>query len=145
MQDELRINRQILYDLAHQYLEPLPGGFSRFAYIAGLRNPSTGIYEHSDLFAVYGQQPVSESLAKCHEELFERSLEMPLVQQEEELRRYLQANPGQIPENLQLRRRLLESWIPPQAPDYLKELFRSNLGALWELLREGNSKARSGT
>jgi len=144
MQEQLRIHRQILYDLALHYLEPLPGSFARLAYLASLKNPSTKIYVHDRLAAVYGREPVSESLAKCHGELFERLLEMPLAEQEEDLRGFLGTLPEGTQEGIRIFQRRIEDWIPLEAPGYLKELFRSNLTALMELLRERNSKARSG-
>jgi hypothetical protein len=144
IQEQLRIHRQILYDLAVHYLEPLTGNFARLAYLAGLKNPSTSIYAHDRLAAVYGREPVGESLANCHEELFERLLEMPLAQQEEDLREFLETRPEGIQEGIRICRRRIEDWIPSEAPDYLKELFRSNLNALLELLRERSPKARSG-
>ncbi len=144
MQDQLRIHRQILYDLALHYLEPLPGSFARLAYLAALKHPSTDLYAHDPLSAAYGQQPVQETLAKCHEELFEKVLELPLANQEEEFRSYVATLLHGLPENPETRQELFRGWIPPLAPDYLKELFRSNLNALCELLHEGNSKARSG-
>jgi len=143
MQEQLRIHRQILYDLALHYLESLPGSFARLAYLAALKDSSTEIYAHQQLSAAYGRDPVHETLAKCHEELFEKVLELPLAKQEEELRLYVVTLPGGIPENLQKCHELLSAWIPPQAPDYLKELFRSNLTALLELLRERNPRAHS--
>ena len=143
MQEELRIHRQILYDLALHYLEPLNGSFARLAYLASLKNPSTNIYAHDRLAAVYGPQPVGESLARCHEELFERLLEMPLAQQEEELRQYVRTLPEGAQEGIRHCHRRMEDWIPLAAPDYLKELFRSNLTALLELLRGRNPKVRS--
>jgi hypothetical protein len=144
MQEQLRIHRQILYDLALHYLEPLSGSFARLAYLASLQNPSTKIYAHDRLAAVYGPEPVGETLAKCHEELFERLLEMPLAQQEEELRLFVGTLPEGTNEGAKVTQRRIEDWIPVGAPDYLKELFRSNLAALLELLRERNPKARSG-
>src|SRR5258705_1950760 len=75
MQEELRIHRQILYDLALHYLEPLNGSFSRLAYRASLKKPCSQTYAHDRLAVVYGPEPVNESLANCHEELFERLLE----------------------------------------------------------------------
>jgi len=143
MQEELRIHRQILYDLALHYLEPLTGGFARLAYLASLKSPSTSLYAHDRLSAIYGQEPVGQALAKCHQELFERLLEMPLAQQEEELRQFLGTFPEGVPEGVRSCQARIESWIPAEAPDYLKELFRSNLTALLELLRERNPKARS--
>jgi len=145
MEDQLRIYRQILYDLAQHYLEPLQGNFSRLAYVAGLRGPVSGAYEEKTLSKTYGGEPVHQALAKCHEELFERALELSLAQQQRELTRYFEERRESglpVPEE---GGELLESWIPLEAPDYLKELFRSNLRALFELLHERKSKARSGT
>ena len=144
MQEQLRIHRKILYDLALHYLEPLNGSFARLAYLASLRNPSSKIYVHDRLAAVYGPEAVGESLAKCHAELFERLLEMPLAEQEEDLRRFLGTFSEGTQEGIRICQRRVEDWIPLEAPDYLKELFRSNLTALLELLRERNPKARSG-
>jgi hypothetical protein len=143
MQEQLRIHRQILYDLALHYLEPLNGNFSRLAYLAGLKNQSTSIYAQDRLAAVYGAEPVGDSLAKCHEELFERLLEMPLAQQEEDLRQFVQTLPEGTHEGVRICRRRMEGWIPAAAPDYLKELFRSNLVALLELLHEPTPRVRS--
>jgi len=144
MQEQLRIYRQILYDLALHYLEPLSGSFARLDYLASLRNPSTKTYSQDRLAAVYGSEAVGESLARCHQELFERVLEMPLAQQEEDLRLFVGALPEGANEGVKVTQRQIEDWIPVGAPDYLKELFRSNLVALLELLRERNPRARSG-
>lgn len=144
MQEQLRIHRQILYDLAVHYLEPLNGSFARLAYLASLKNPSTNLYAHDRLAAIYGAEPVGESLAKCHEELFERLLEMPLARQEEDLRQFVGILPEGAQEGIRRCHGQIEDWIPGEAPDYLKELFRSNLDALLGLLRERSPKARSG-
>src|SRR5260221_8088785 len=99
VQEQLRIHRQILYDLALHYLEPLNGSFSRLAYLASLKKLSAPTYEHDPLAAVYGPQPVNEPLANCHEELFERLLEMPMAQQEEDLQQLV----GTLPQRTQER------------------------------------------
>jgi len=143
MQEQLRIHRQILYDLALYYLEPLNGNFPRLVYLASLKDASTKLYAHERLAAAYGAEPVGESLAKCHDELFERFLEMPLAQQEEELRLFVATLPEGAKDGIRLCQGRIEEWIPPAAPDYLKELFRSNLNALLGLLRERHPKARS--
>ena len=143
MQEQLRIHRQILYDLALHYLEPLNGSFSRLAYLTSLKQPSSQTYAHDRLAAVYGPEPINETLTKCHEELFERLLEMPLAQQEEELRQFFGTLPEGKQEGIEIYKKRIEDWIPLKAPDYLKELFRSNLSVLLALLRERNPKARS--
>ena len=145
MQEQLHVNRQILYDLAVRYLEPLPGTFARLVYLAGLRDPQTGRYVHPDLYLVYPKESVHQALAECHEELFERSLELPLLEQQNELLECLESAGQVIPEDLGKRRVVFAAWIPPLAPDYLKELFQSNLQALSELVRDRKSRARSGT
>ena len=145
MQDQLRIYRQILFDLALHHLEPLEGNYSRLALVAALRDPSTGRYGEKTLMETYGKEPVHQALSRCHEELFERVLELPLARQQEDLAQYVGTQEGAGVPNARATGEILESWIPPEAPGYLKELFRSNLNALFELLRDGKSKARSGT
>ena len=144
MQEQLRIHRQILYDLALHYLEPLNGSFSRLAYLASLKKPSSPTYAHDRLAAVYGPEPVNETLTKCHEELFERLLENPLAQQEEELRQFVGTLPEGKQEGIEICKKRIEEWIPLKAPDYLKELFRSNLTALLALLGGRSPKHHSG-
>lgn len=143
MLQQLQLHRQILFNLATHYFDPLDGNFQRLNYVAGLRDPSTGIYRHDRLGVVYGEQSVNEALAKSHEELFEHLLELPLAQQERELATCLNAWPGGKEQALEYFEDTLQLWIPDGAPTYLKELFRSNLRALQELQREQNSRARS--
>src|SRR5690349_18802985 len=112
MQEQLRIHRQILYDLALHYLEPLTGNFARLAYLASLKNPSSNLYTHERLSAIYGQEPVGQALANCHEELFERLLEMPLAQQEEDLRRFVGTLPEGVAGAVRSCQKRAESWIP---------------------------------
>jgi hypothetical protein len=144
MLEELSMHRQILADLTSRYLEILPGQFDRLAYLASLRQPSGSSYTHERLSAVYDHDRVSELLRQCHEELFERLLETPLAIQEADLFRYLESLRAATNQNLPACRVELKSLIPPDAPDYLKELFCSNLAALLELLESESSKARSG-
>lgn len=143
MLHQLHINRQVTFHLANDYLEPLGGNFERLAYLAGLQDRSTGLYRQDRLEAVYGAQPVNEVAQKSHEELFERILETPLIQQEDDLRTFLQAQPGGIEEAVRHFADRIETWIPGRSPDYLKDLFRSNLEALRELIQEQSPKARS--
>jgi len=145
MLDRLQLHRQILYDLSVHSLEPMQGMYERLAYVANLRDPSTGTYSHERLSAVFGEGNVSQALAECHEELFERLLESPLALQEEDLLCYLDTLPGERKEHLQECCERAKAWIPPQAPDYLKKLFCSNLHALCELLQEQKPKTHSDT
>jgi hypothetical protein len=142
MLNHLQTRRQLLFDLTANYLEPLPEVFSRLAYVAGLRQTPTGKYTHDRLATVYAQAQIDEVLAKCHEELFERLLEMPLSAQEKGLRKYLSSLPGAFEENVRRYKKVAVEWIPPDAPSYLKELFASNLNVLTEILLDNKPKAR---
>ncbi len=145
MLDQIQIHRQILYDLAVHYLEPMVSVYERLAYIAGLRDPATGYYSHPRLGAVFGEESVNRAIASCHEEIFERLLESPLSLQEVDLLLYLDTLPGGREAHLRQCPTTAETWIPPQAPDYLKKLFGSNLRALCELLQQNRPTAGSGT
>ena len=142
MQNHLQTQRQLLFDLTANYLEPLTDVFSRLAYLAGLRHSATGKYIHDRLAMVYAPAQIDQVLAKCHEELFERLLEMPLSAQEKDLRKFLNSLPGTFEDNVRKYRNGAEEWVPSEAPSYLKELFRSNLNALTEILLDNRSKAR---
>jgi len=143
MLEQLRIHRQIVSDLTMHYLEPLDGFHARLVYLAGLHDPERGIYVHARLEVVYGEAPVNEVIAKCHNELFERLLETPLALQEEDLRQYVASMKGSRESNLENCEKSCESWIPAAAPDYLKELFRSNQAALHELLKARAAAVRA--
>jgi hypothetical protein len=143
MLEHLQTHRQLLFDLTANYLDPLPDPFARLAFLSGLRDASTGQYRHERLAAVYSAERVDQVLAKCHEEIFERLLEMPLNSQEDALRRYVSSWPGAFPDNVQQCRVLASHWVPPGAPGYLTELYSSNLNALLELLLDSTTKARS--
>jgi hypothetical protein len=134
MLDQLRIHYQIIYDLTMSDLEPLNGCFERLAYLAALRDVTTGEYSHQPLCAAYNPGRVHEVLSKCHEEIFERLLESTLAEQQADLLKFLDRLAADMKGKVQYCLEHAESWIPPQAPDYLRELFRSNLAVLAELL-----------
>jgi hypothetical protein len=144
MLEHLQTHRQILFDLTANYLDPLPGPFERLAFLSGLREIASGKYVQERLATVYGPEWVDQVAAACHEEVFERLLEMPLSSQEEALRRYVASLPGTFPENLGNCRERAGHWVPPRTPRYLTELYCSNLSALLELLADNTSKVRPG-
>src|SRR5271165_2417862 len=125
MLHQLQVHRQILYDLAAHYLDPMSGFFERLSYLASLRKRTTGIYTHDHLSQVYGERPVSEALAKAHEEVFEGLLEFPLAQQEQDLRAFLKSRIAAGQWNLEDFDEGIQNWMPPDSPGYLKSLFRS--------------------
>lgn len=131
MLDKLQTYQQILFDLTANYLEPMNSAFQRLAYLHSLQEESTGKYAHEELAAVYGAEAVDQVVAHCHEEVFERVLEMPLNAQGEDLRECLRSL---VEEDAVLCRERCRRWAPVASPSYLRELYFSNLDALLELL-----------
>ncbi len=142
---QLRQNRRIIQDFTLTTLAGIPGEFGKLTYLASLRDLSSGRYEHAGLAALYPDEAIQQALEVCHEQIFERVLETPLAQQETDLKECLERMPGGLSGALAHWRRM-EAYrvlMPERTPDYLKELFCSNLRALLEILQEESSTARS--
>lgn len=145
MLNQLRQNRRIIEDFTVNTLAVIPNAFARLIYVASLRDLSTGRYEHDGLAALYPEEAIQQALQRCHEEIFLRILETPLAIQEEILQDCLEKMAGGL---LSASRhwQQMEAYrvlIPEDIPDYLKELFCSNLRALLEILSSACSTARS--
>jgi len=143
---QLQQNRRIIQDFTQTTLAGIPSNFARLAYVASLRDLSSGRYEHEGLAALYPDEAIQQALQMCHEQVFERILETPLASQEEDLRVCLEAMQGEFG-SVVVHWQRLEAYrvlVPEQSPDYLKELFYSNLRALLEVLQGEGSRVRSG-
>jgi hypothetical protein len=135
---QLQQNRRIIHDLTLSTLSRIPSPFSRLVYLASLRDISTNVYEHAGLSAIYPKPAVQQALQQCHQELFERILETPLAVQEEDLRAHLRTLPNGSRRAAKQWRKL-ESYralLPAESPEYLKELFCSNVRAMLEILEK---------
>ncbi|GAC1663030.1 MAG: hypothetical protein NVS9B4_17360 [Candidatus Acidiferrum sp.] len=135
-QSQLQQYRQIVQDFTVTTLSTVANPFARLIYLASLRDISNGRYEHEGLKAVYADEGVQQALQLCHEQIFERILEMPLALQEADLRSCLEGMEGGSRATA-IHWRRMEAYrmlIPESAPDYLKELFCSNVRALLEIV-----------
>lgn len=135
---KLQQNRRVVQDFTLNSLAAMPGPFARLIYVASLRDLSSGRYEHQGLAALYPEEAVQQALELCHEQIFERILEMPLEKQLEDLRNCLAAMEGGLSAAVSHWRQLepYRVFLPENAPGYLKDLFLSNLRALLEILHE---------
>ena len=142
---QLQQNRRIIQDFTVTTLAGIPSLLSRLTYIASLRDLSSGRYEHAGLSALYPDPAIQQALEICHEQVFEKILETRLADQEVDLRACLDAmEAGRDVSALHWQR--MEAYrvlLPERAPDYLKELFCSNLRVLLEVLQNNDSTARS--
>jgi hypothetical protein len=134
---QLQQNRKVIQDFTLTTLAGISGLFARLVYVASLRDLSSGRYEHAGLATLYPDVALQQALQVCHEQVFEKILEIPLSRQQEDLRACLSSMEGGLCAAVSHWQRL-ESYrflIPEESPDYLKELFCSNFRALLEILQ----------
>jgi len=142
---KLQQNRKIVQDFTLTTLAGIPGLLARLTYLASLRDLSSGRYEHAGLAERYPDEALQQAIGLCHEQVFERFLETPLSSQEEDLQTCLSGMQGGMDSAINHWRNM-ESYrvlMPEQSPQYLKELFCSNLRALLEILQQECSPAHS--
>jgi hypothetical protein len=136
---QLQIHRQIIQDISVSMLAPLPSLYQRLLHLASCRNPQTDKYENVRLTGLYPELAVHEALARCHEEILECVLETPLELQERDLRQCLESLPGEFVSGLEIWQKpeFENRLLPEETPECLKQLFRSNLRVLLQILRTG--------
>jgi hypothetical protein len=129
-------NRAVIEDFSSRTLAAIPTDFGRLCYIHSLKDTATGRYEHEGLASLYSEGAVEAALSHCHEELFARILETPLREQERDLDAFLGSAGEQYWNAVDgwQEDRSFEAMCPEGLPTYLKDLFRSNLGALLAVL-----------
>ena len=137
---QLQQNRRIIQDFTSTALAGISNPFGRLAYVASLKQTSNQ-YQHAELAAVYGNEEVQQALAQCHQELFERVLESPWAVQEEDLHAYLGAMPNGLPTAAAdwRKRESYRDLLPNESPDYLRELFCSNMRMMLDIIMRERS------
>ena len=125
-------SRAVIEDFSSQTLAAISSDFARLYYVSSLKNADSGRYEHQGLASLYPENAVQAALSHCHEELFSRILETSLKEQERDLRVCLSAAGDQYWDVVQSWResRYFQNLCPEGLPDYLHDLFCSNMGAL---------------
>jgi hypothetical protein len=113
------------------------------AYVASLRNPNTGVYEHFGLAERMGAAEVDRLIRGNHQEIFQQWLCFNLEQQKEEIQAYFAGLEGD-------RREILSNWIvlgpyvawvPADTRDVERKLFCSDLEIVLEVIRSDSGVA----
>ena len=125
-------SRAVIEDFSSHTLAAISSDFGRLYYVSSLRDSNSGRYEHDGLMTLYPENAVQIALSHCHEELFSRILETPLRDQERDLRACLSSAGDQFWDVVESWResRHFQEMCPEGLPDYLDDLFCSNMGAL---------------
>jgi len=133
--EHFHLNRSVFEDFTSRTLAFIPNDFGRLYYVSSLMDDTTGQYVHEGLSQLYPINSVQSGLAQCHEELFSRILETPLRDQARDLRKCLETAGDQFSG-------VVEGWregqyykllCPQGLPDYLNQLFCSNMRAMLEI------------
>lgn len=125
-------SRTVIEDFSSQSLAAISTDFGRLYYVSSLKDSDSGRYEHDGLESLYSENAVQEGLSHCHEELFSRILETPLREQERDLRACLDSAGDKYWDVVESWResRYFQEMCPEGLPNYLQDLFCSNMGAL---------------
>jgi hypothetical protein len=137
------LERSAAADLCRNTLSRIATVFGRLEYLASLRNPNSGIYEHHGLASIYGPRDSRRALAQSHQDVFQDWLNLPLAEKILDLRSYVNL--------LDDPTAFLEYWTQgPPSSSYLpqvvhraeKTLFFDEFEILLEVLK-GNLEAAS--
>lgn len=131
------LERDPVSDLWRNTLSQIPAVFGRLVYLAAVRNPNNGRYEHHGLSLVFGENEADRALRRSHVQTFSEWLCFNLEQQKADLMLYLS---GLMDE----RRRVVATWlriepframIPSSATKAESELYLADFRILLGLLR----------
>jgi len=126
-------------DLWRRTLAQIPSVFGRLDYLARLRDPNSGQYQHHGLAQVFGAEEADRALRDSHLLSFQQWLEMNLEHQKSDLALFFS---GLVVE----RRTLIETWlrlahyrnlIPAAAGEPERLLFMEDIETLLKALKSG--------
>jgi len=125
-------SRAVIEDFSSRTLAAISSDFGRLYYVSSLKDSNSGRYEHDGLMTLYPENAVQAALSHCHEELYSRILETPLRDQERDLRACLDSAGAQYWDVVESWRenRDFQNMCPDGLPNYLHDLFCSNMSAL---------------
>jgi len=130
-------DRSAASDLWRNTLSQIPSVFGRLVYLASLRNPNNGNYEHHGLTLVFGEDEANRALKDGHSAVFAEWLTFNLEQQKADLDLYLAGL-------FEDKRLVVETWVrlapyknlvPASVRGVERRLYINDLTALVELFR----------
>src|SRR5271154_5568093 len=130
-------DRSAASDLWRNTLSQISTVFGRLVYLASLRNPNNGSYDHYGLALVFGEDEANRALKDSHVTVFAEWLTFNLEQQKADLDLYLAGL-------FEDRRLVIETWVrlapyknlvPASVRGVERRLYINDLAALMELFK----------
>ena len=122
----------------------IPTVFGRLAYLASLRDSTSGYYCEPGLISLLGPEGADRAIRHSHHQVFSEWLAFSLAEQKAEIDEFLRGQglvPGQpVNWGASLPYRSL---IPPAARDVERQLYLADLETLLELLKVEHAGAFS--
>jgi hypothetical protein len=136
-------DRSAAADLWRNTISQIPSVFGRLVYLASLRNPNSGLYEHHGLGLVFGEDEANKALKNSHNAVFAEWLSFNIEQQKADLDLYISGL-------FEDRRVVVETWIrlapyknllPTGVRLTEKRLYLADFAALLDLLKAATGAA----
>jgi hypothetical protein len=130
-------DRSAAADLWRNTISQIPSVFGKLVYLASLRNPNNGSYEHHGLALVFGKDEANKALKSSHAKVFAEWLSFNIEQQKADLDLYISGL-------FEDKRVLIENWIrlapyrnlpPASVRGVERRLYLADFTALLELFK----------
>lgn len=131
------LERDAREDLWRHTLSQIPTLFGKLQYLASLRDPNSGRYEHHGLALVFGEKEAEKALKQNHRRLFGEWLGAGLEQQHDDLWTYLHSLGTEISQVVESWD-LLEPWkgyLPAGVNSGEKALYVSDIRTLLRMFK----------
>jgi hypothetical protein len=119
-------------DLFRHTLSRLPTVYGKLAYLASLKDSSTGTYRHHGLSTAFGREDAGNALRESHQQIFAEWLNSTLPDKYDDLVQYIASLDAPSSETVGqwLASKVYRSCVPPSASTAEKEYFVGDLEAL---------------
>jgi hypothetical protein len=137
------LERDPLADLWKHTLSRIPSVYGRLVYLAGLRDPNSGLYRHHGLSQAFGREESAQALRDSHYRTFKEWLNFPLAAKSSDLAECL----ADLEEGSAV---VAATWLlsghfrqlaPDQATRAQRAQFEQELGTLLTMIKNGHGAA----
>ncbi len=137
------LERDAREDLWLHTLSQIPTLFGKLQYLASLRDPNTGYYEHHGLSLVFGEKEATKAMRQNHKLSFAEWLSFGLADQQADLEEYLISLRSPLHEIL-ASWDLLEPWklyMPHGVMPSEKALYAADMRTICRVLTQRSAAA----